>query len=226
MPGVFRRKVEKVSFSAWNIRGISDRVYGDKLNCDSFINSILNIDFVLLTETWTCRDLNIPGYRSHISIPSSNKPNCSTRLSGGLCLLFKEKFADSVTLLNTGINFIWCKLNRLCFGLEKDIYICGVYIPPQNSTYFSPDIFEQLENDINFYSSQGSILLFGDLNARTGKYNDFIETPHRCFLDVDIEENVTPIALRKNCDNVLNEHGKALLNICKNSDLRATLWVM
>ena len=51
MPGVFRRKVEKVSFSAWNIRGISDRVYGDKLNCDSFINSILNIDFVLLTET-------------------------------------------------------------------------------------------------------------------------------------------------------------------------------
>ena len=209
MPGICRGKAEKISFSTWNIRGISDRVYGDKLSCDLFLNGISDIDFVLLTETWTCRDINISGYRSHLSVPSNR--NCSARLSGGLCLLFKEKFAESVTLLNKGTNVIWCKINRLCFDLANDIYICGVYIPPQNSTYFSEDIFEELENDINYYSSQGSILLLGDLNARTGKYNDFLEAPHRCFLDIDEQENVTPVAFRNNCDNVLNEHGKALL---------------
>ena len=102
------------------------------------------------------------------------------------------------------------------------IYTFAEYrcIPRQNSTYFSEDIFEELENDINYYSSRGSILLLGDLNARTGKYNDFLEAPHRCFLDIDEQENVTPVAYRNNCDNVLNEHGKALLKICKNCDLR------
>ena len=94
-----------------------------------------------------------------------------------------------MTLLTAGSNIIRCKLNRSYFGLAKDIYICGLYIPPKNSFYFSQNIFKELENDIIVYSSQGSILLFGDLNARTGEYNDFLEAPHKEFLDIDMHEN-------------------------------------
>ena len=54
----------------------------------------------------------------------------------------------------------------------KDIYTCGLYIPTCNSPYFNVELFEELENDIEIFSSQGSILLMGDLNARTRKYSD------------------------------------------------------
>ena len=30
----------------------------------------------------------------------------------------------------------------------KDLYICGLYIPPNNSNYYYPELFEELENDI------------------------------------------------------------------------------
>ena len=50
----------------------------------------------------------------------------------------------------------------------KDLFVCGVYIPPHNSNYFDPKLFEDLESDIENYSSQGSVLLLGDLNSKTG----------------------------------------------------------
>ena len=30
----------------------------------------------------------------------------------------------------------------------KDIHVCRIYIPPCNSKYFDPEIFDQLEQDI------------------------------------------------------------------------------
>ena len=35
-------------------------------------------------------------------------------------------------------------------------------------------IFDELENDIEKFSSLGSILLMGDLNSTTGKYSDIV----------------------------------------------------
>ena len=52
--------------------------------------------------------------------------------------------------------------------------MCGIYIPPSNSLYFQPEMFEELEKDIEHFSSHGSILPKGDLNARTGKYSDSV----------------------------------------------------
>ena len=83
------------------------------------------------------------------------------------------------------IGFQWEKNLRIFYGsvkiakeytkTEKDIYVCGTYIPPQNSSYFYPELFEELENDIEKFSAFGSILLMGDFNSRTGKYSDNVK---------------------------------------------------
>ena len=44
----------------------------------------------------------------------------------------------------------------------KDIFVCGTYIPPCNSRYFRPELFEELESDIEKFSSLGSILIMGE----------------------------------------------------------------
>ena len=97
--------------------------------------------------------MQVSGYKISNSTPNVEMINCSGRLSGGLYFLYKEKYYRAVTML-----FIWCKLDKSCLGTTQDIYLCGAYIPPLNSTYFLPDIFEELEKDISFFNSQGSIL--------------------------------------------------------------------
>ena len=69
-------------------------------------------------------------------------------------------------------NFLWFKIAKEYTKTEKDIYVCGTYIPPQNSIYFYPELFEELKKDIEKFSAFGSIFLIGDFNSRTGKYSD------------------------------------------------------
>ena len=71
-------------------------------------------------------------------------------------------------------NFLWFKIYRQYTKTAKDIFVCGIYIQPWSSNYFHPELFEDLENDTEIYSSQGSILLLGELNSRTGKYSHFV----------------------------------------------------
>ena len=121
--------------------------------------------------------------------------------------------------MKTTTNFVWCRLESSCLGTDHDIIICGVYIPPHNSPYFSFDLFEELEKDISPFTSRGSILLLGDMNARTGKYNDFLDANDKEYLITDTQETSFTASPRNNCHNVLNNHGKLLLQICKNCDL-------
>ena len=116
MPGgTFSRRNKKVSFTAWNIRGVSDKVIGDKLQNDCFISNIKNNDIIVLTETWTRTDVQVSGFKSFVS----KLNNCSSngRLSGGVCLLVKEKFYHGITVVKTTTNFVWCRLESSCVAL-------------------------------------------------------------------------------------------------------------
>ena len=56
------------------------------------------------------------------------------------------------------IGFLWFTINKRYTKATKDIYVCGLYIPPSSSKYFDPGLFEELEKDVLNFSSQGSIL--------------------------------------------------------------------
>ena len=73
----------------------------------------------------------------------------------------------------TSQNIMWLKVDKYFFGLQEDLYVCAIYIPPATSNYFENDT-DLLENEISFFSAQGKILLMGDLNSRCGCGSDFI----------------------------------------------------
>ena len=132
-----------------------------------------NFDFVILCETWT---------RSNVAEVSEFRPVTQDatesrkggRDSGGIVLLYKNTIHDWIPIVKNTCNFLWFKINKDYAKTVKDIYTCGLYIPPRNSPHFNIELFEGLENDIEIFSSQGSILLMGDLNARTRKYSDSV----------------------------------------------------
>ena len=150
----------RISLSTWNINGIRNKILGNKLQNNDFLESINQYDFVVLTELWNHSQIEAPGCKSFTT--PSNKTNSSGRQSGGISLSFKSRFQNEVTLVKNSNNVLWCKIIKEVWGCAKDVYICGLYIPPQNSPHFSSDMFEKLENDIVNFRSKGYVLLSGD----------------------------------------------------------------
>ena len=136
-----------------------------------------------------------------------------------MTLLAKTKFEKSVTIIKNSKNLLWCKISKYILDTKKDLLLCGTYIPPEKSTYFEKEIFDELENDIALFSLKGHIMILGDLNARTGKLDDFVSKNGKHFIN-DTSEHSLKTKTRQNFDNQINNHGKQLINVCKSCDLR------
>ena len=76
-----------------------------------------------------------------------------------------------------------------------------------------------MENDIADFQPKGPVILLGDFNSRTDKYDDHITIDSDNFI-ANTSENCFIPKQRNNYDNNLNSHGKNLLQICKDLDLR------
>ena len=62
-------------------------------------------------------------------------------------------------------------------------------------------------------------MVLGDFNARTGKLRDFVSKEGNNFI-TDASENSFCPQDRENFDNNINNHGKKLISLCKNTDMR------
>ena len=161
---------QTLSFSAWSVKGLNDRILGDKFENQDFIDHLNKFDFIVLSEIWTNRSIDVLDYKC---ISSTEQKRNKGRLSGGVMILYRNQFASKVVIQKRSKYYIWCQIDKSLLRTTKDLFLCGVYIPPETSTYFSKNLFEELESNRAESSSKGFITLLGDLNARTGKLNDF-----------------------------------------------------
>ena len=208
-----------ISISTWNVNGINNSVLGNKLLNNDFLHNVKDHDFIFLTETWSVNTNSIPGFKAISTCTARPKSNSTCRISGGISLLLKTKFQSMVTVEKLTKNFLWCRIDKSISNSQKDLFLCGVYIPPIKSTYFDQEIFENLEADILHYSQKGNVMLLGDFNARTSKLEDFISHEGNTFIN-DITENSFIPVKRNNFDGTINQHGKWLIELCKTCNLR------
>ena len=69
------------------------------------------------------------------------------------------------------------KLDHGFFECEKDVFLCSIYLWPDESPInhvLNVNLFELLEQDIFHFSQIGSIILARDFNARVGQMKDYI----------------------------------------------------
>ena len=61
--------------------------------------------------------------------------------------------------------------------IKEELFICFCYIPPMGSTATCHNDAEWrcFESEVIQMAGKGNILLCGDMNARTGSKNDYIE---------------------------------------------------
>ena len=82
--------------------------------------------------------------------------------------------------------------------------------------------FDILENDVMYFSKRGNVMLMGGFNARTSKLNDFVSKEGDTFINAITETSFQPNT-RQSYDNYINKHGKSLIEICKNCNLKKWL---
>ena len=103
-----------------------------------------------------------------------HRKNSKTR-SGGISVLAKESIFENISVLKgCSENVVWFNVKNLFF---QELVLFGkVYIPPENSSFSSINMFNHLEEDIINFSANGiyKLCLLGDFNAHTSNYQDFI----------------------------------------------------
>ena len=122
-----------LKIGTWNIEGLSA-----KLDDSDFISKITNFDLITLVETWLpygFNNINIPGYKS-FSMCRKDISQRSRRGSGGITILVRSNLRKRIKFLekDSSEEFVWWKLDKSFFKMSHDIYICSVYVPPQNSS--------------------------------------------------------------------------------------------
>ena len=210
-----------LSLSCWNVNGLSyNSIFGEKLTNPDFVRCLDRNDILILTETWTKAQLSLHDFELITTHAKKYKSKKHGRSSGGVAIAFKTVLKKGIKPILFHSDYIWCKLDKSFFHLEKDIFLCAIYIPPRNSPYFNIDVFNDLENDIAKFSNEGYVILSGDLNARTGSALDHKEEDPSVHIPGDMPILKHNLKKRNNYDNQTNDHGKTLLDICKTCDLR------
>ena len=107
-----------------------------------------------------------------------NVKRYARRNPGGIIVYIRKNIAKWVTKIeNLSTEAIWIKLDKLYFGLYKDLYLCAQYITPCNSPQYiisddGHDRHDKLSNEIDIFSTMGDVAIIGDLNSRVGKQQE------------------------------------------------------
>ena len=89
-------------------------------------------------------------------------------------------------------------------------------MPPSESPYHIEDGYKNLQSEILHFQALGSVLIMGDLNARTGREMDYVSAEgsfHSCSETPLYPTQVT--TQRQRYDSVVNKNGKQTLHLCK-----------
>ena len=209
------------SFLTWNIEGLAKKLY-DK----EFIQFVSDNDFICLTETFLTEDPNPCIFNEHVVFNQpATKLSKQGRPSGGVLFLVRKCFAEHVKRVDIDLgNAVFILIDRTIFGLDKDVLMANVYIPPEGSPYYNITavnsngvanledcIFDNMLLDNDVY-----VILNGDLNSRTANVSQAISFENDEIFNMYEEDNNIQ---RFSQDSTINTFGKSLLFMCTALDL-------
>ena len=213
-------KDKSFSFLHWNVQGI----FGKLFDAD-FMSFISTFDFVCLVETFVeeISSTSFPGYKP-VCVPAV-KLSTQGRRSGGVICLIKNDLLPFVKEVDIKSNI--CRafiIKKELFGTLKDVLYVTCYIQPEKSPFYAffdcengIALLEEYLTDCLLTYGDLCILLCGDLNSRTANFSHYCQGDTNLF---DFQYTSHPPSKdRHSQDEVLNNYGKLMLNMCTAMDL-------
>ena len=202
-----------ISIGAWNVCGMKN-----KLDDPDFIQEFPPHDINIVSETFSDKNgFHIQGFKCFNAI-RKNKNKKARRNSGGVAVLIKDNLSKFIKFVRTTADhMIWLKISKDLTGYPKDMFLCGAYIPPNQSPYYEQfpdcDMFDLLSQDLMRFSKQGHIMIMGDLNSRIGHKSEIIELDSHPSDDLPVT-NPIKAPLRCSMDPKSNTWGSKLIDVC------------
>ena len=213
-------------FQKYNLKVGSLNIGGNaKLKCtdNDVINVIQRHDIFAILESWLDPDDACPTIPGYANFRTERKKKCKARRnSGGIIIYCRKEIIKGITKFKSASqDILWLKLDRSYFGLAQDTYICVTYLVPESSEYAKKrDIFQEFQNEIEYYASLGNIAVIGDLNARVGhKQETLISVDTGGEVPLHSITNKSSVPNRQSEDTVVNSRGRQLLQLMTNHDL-------
>ena len=132
---------------------------------------------------------------SFVEHHNSYSSNEDKKPRGGISCFIKSELIPFISEIRKDVT------GHIRLKFTNGSVVFSSYIAPLDSPYADPMDFTNVAN--TFYSSDEGSIIFGggDLNGRVG----------------DVPQTITPFGglYRKNCDHVLNEHGREIIRICE-----------
>ncbi len=210
--------------TSWNLNGYKSRHFGNKLIHRDFISEIGNSDIVGLTETHIHKEilgeLDIPGY-SRIAYKNETITGKTKKGHGGIAVFIKEHLVKKVTPIQTDREYsIWIKIKNEVSQGQDDTFLSFVYMNPHKSNADDTKKFRVLQDEVMHFQKKGHVILTGDINARTGKRNDYIlPDKHNLISEEGEEDNSSCLPERNSEDQKLDNRGEEVLEMCKSLGL-------
>lgn len=186
------------------------------------MSEIIKFDILCFTETKTDNTdiIDIPGFTCF----PKHRRQLSQVKSGGIAVYVRNNLKSLVKCVSTPCEFVlWVVLNIQ----NNDCLIGAVYIPPENSKYVSPDVYDQIEEEyLTLAGIYKHVCLIGDFNSRTAEALDFITDDELDMFDLEnIDDSVDKLigidasVTRQTKDHEKNHFGNLLLQFCKHTNL-------
>ena len=148
----------------------------------SFRESVLHnidIDILCVNETFLVKDdvLNVVNYKWF----GQNRQNVHRRArrgAGGVGIFVHKRVMDffNIDVLdNSEEDILWLKFKAIYSDLV--LCLCSCYLPPKDSSHKveGDQFFNKIMTQVYSYQNGGLVCICGDVNARMGELQDFIE---------------------------------------------------
>lgn len=122
---------DKLKCVVWNCNGLGLV----KRSHDNFLSVLTENQIIVLTESWAGKrtNLELDGYKCYNFYRKFRHRNAK-RNCGGAVIYVKNNIKDEISIVkNSHDTLIWLKLDKKCFCVNEDLYICVVYMWQEHS---------------------------------------------------------------------------------------------
>ena len=110
-----------------------------------------------------------------ISLPRSQRYK---RKSGDIGIYVRSYLSKYVKLEQNSTEYIlWVSVDKSVTNLPENLLLGSVYVPPENSKFFTQDEFELFEASVaNTCCNYKYVVVAGDTNSRTAQLSNFVRS--------------------------------------------------
>jgi exonuclease III len=204
------------------------------LNChgaEGKLNTMRNLcqeqkaDVLLLTETWAHSDNSLPDLPDFVqwSTARPKARNKRGKYAGGVAIYIRQHIAKHMTVISSEAkdDKIWFKLHK-SIGLSEDLSICLLYLPPESKHHSRSNIAKTyctLSGEVMQAREAGSVILAGDLNARTGELQEAASLMSGVPMHIQPVTEFLPPRASLDSKSCPNSSGRSLIELCDTTDL-------